>query len=68
MARLGDPKQPRWVCQPCGVKYGTRPGACFCATFHEGTCGACGAKGVFVTEPREFGYLRTGWKTEVARA
>lgn len=68
MARLGDPKQPAWVCQPCGVKYGAKPRACFDATFHEGKCGVCGNRGVYVTEPRDFGRLRTGWKEEAARA
>jgi hypothetical protein len=67
MAKI-DQKQPRWICQPCGVTYGTRPKSCFCATFHVGTCGVCGDKGVYVTEPRDFGFLREGWKEEATRA
>jgi len=30
-----------------------------CATFHHGKCGVCGTTNIAVTEPRDYGYLRT---------
>ncbi len=46
---------PQWVCMPCGMKHGNRPPGI--ATWHENTCGICGAK-TAVTEPRDFGHLK----------
>jgi hypothetical protein len=31
------------------------------ATWHEGECGVCGLASM-VTEPRDFGHLKDGWK------
>lgn len=60
--------QPDWVCHECGSalgkwwvdgKYiGPLP---YCATFHMGTCDVCRQE-KSVTEARDFGYLRDGWK------
>lgn len=52
--------QPAWVCRECGMKHGRRciPGV---STYHMGVCGAC-TKTLMVTEPRDFGYLKEGWK------
>ena len=62
--------QPDWVCNPCGVKYGswfqgdeyTGP-SCHVATYHEGGCGVCGKTAV-VTEARDYGYLMEAWLDE----
>lgn len=50
---------PAWICSECGGKYGRRK--CGVATFHMDTCGVCGEKKM-VTEPRDFGHLKDGWK------
>ena len=55
-----------WVCDSCGTKHGnwyqdgqyTGPRH-HCATYHYGSCDVCGANDVPVTEPRDFGYLRS---------
>lgn len=62
VAIRSDNHQPDWVCQPCGAKHGVRPDRGMVSTYHAGTCGACGRSEVFVTEPRDFGYLRRGWQ------
>lgn len=54
-----DPVQPDWVCSPCGIKKGRR--LCGTATFHMDTCGVCGQH-TSVTEPRDWGFLKAGWK------
>ena len=54
-----SPNQPDWVCYDCGKKHGSFK--CGMATWHKGKCGACGEERS-VTEPRDFGYLLTGWK------
>lgn len=41
-----------WVCADCGLRHGTRLPVM--ATWHEDTCGVCGAVGP-VTEARDFG-------------
>lgn len=53
--------QPDWVCSDCGRKYGSRIPELSC--WHIGKCGVCG-KEKPVTEPRDFGYLKEGWKHE----
>jgi len=59
MTTRKDFSQPAWVCSDCGNKYGYHE--CGIATWHEDTCGVCGQKKI-VTEPRDFGYLKEGWK------
>jgi len=51
---------PYWLCFDCGRAHGRSPaeGAC---TVHEGTCGLCG-KTAPVTQPRDFGHLKPGWR------
>ena len=49
---------PAWVCSPCAAKYTTRCAGA--ATWHTGTCGICGIE-ASVTEPRDFGHLKTDW-------
>lgn len=54
-----DPDQPQWICNACGVKYGSfRAGI---ASWHQDTCGCCG-RYTSCTEPRDYGYLLLGWK------
>jgi len=54
-----DNNQPTWVCHKCGVKYGSfRAGI---ASWHQDTCGCCG-RNTSVTEPRDYGYLLSGWQ------
>lgn len=50
---------PIWICSECGDKYGRRE--CGIATWHIDVCGVCG-KTKEVTEPRDFGHLKEGWK------
>jgi hypothetical protein len=52
---------PAWVCSSCGAKYGRR--RCGIATWHGGTCGICGIE-ARVTEPRDFGHLKPGWREQ----
>jgi len=47
---------PVWICGDCGGKYGR--GECGLATWHEDRCDICGLT-TFVTEPRDFGGLRS---------
>jgi hypothetical protein len=72
MSRANDPQYPEWICDNCGQNYGTwyKKGMYIgpphhCATYHNGTCGACGAVDVPVTEPRDYGHLRAKWRTEL---
>lgn len=58
---------PAWVCGKCGVHYGHRSTPNPGATWHEGECGVCG-KDAEVTEPRDFGHLRGGWRIEAEEA
>ncbi len=54
-------KYPAWICVPCGRLYGH--GSKFASsTMHTGACGVCGREDVPVTEPRDFGHLRDGWR------
>lgn len=50
---------PSVICLDCGITYGRRP--VDHATWYPGTCGVC-ANETFVTEPRDFGHLKPGWK------
>jgi hypothetical protein len=50
---------PAWVCLDCGRKYGKHDVGV--ATWHEDTCGICG-RVTGVTEARDFGCLREGWR------
>lgn len=52
-------KYPQWICGPCGDKYGEQK--CGIATWHEEKCEICGVI-TMVTEPRDFGYLKDGWR------
>ena len=55
-----DKDQPAWICGPCGTLYGRR--AAGISTWHDGDrCGVC-SRELATTEPRDFGYLRAGWK------
>ena len=51
-----------WVCNECGITYGKVP-CNMISTWHEDICDICGKK-LSVTEPRDFGGLRSNWKTE----
>lgn len=51
-----------WVCVDCGERYGRR--AVGMATFHIDECGVCGQQKA-VTQPRDYGYLKTGWQTHL---
>jgi len=48
-------KYPTWICDPCGTFYG-HGRHIYVSTWHIGRCEVCGTAGVFVTEPRDFGY------------
>jgi hypothetical protein len=52
---------PAWVCAKCGTQYGRK--AAGLATWHPGTCGVCLADAA-VTEPRDFGHLKPGWREQ----
>ena len=56
---------PEWICADCGERYGRRSAGM--ATFHIDECGVCGQKKA-VTEPRDYGYLQTGWQDQFALA
>ena len=51
---------PSWVCFDCGKKYGRGRDPSYC-TIHEDTCGICKQEKVMVTEPRDFGHLKSDW-------
>lgn len=53
------PDYPAWICSDCGDKWGRKE--CGDSTWHEGECGVCGSVAP-VTEPRNYGYLKDGWK------
>lgn len=60
-------KQPEWVCDDCGRKWGRWwDGGSYggptphCATYHIDHCGVCGEQKP-VTEARDYGYLAPGW-------
>jgi hypothetical protein len=68
-----EPVYPSWVCHECGVKYGAwyKKGEYVgpkggCSTCHQGTCGVCKKENVTVTEPRDYGHLRTTWRKHQA--
>jgi hypothetical protein len=55
---------PEWICDNCGRTHGIwYKGSAYVgppshyATYHVGECGVCNAKGVPVTEPRDYGGL-----------
>lgn len=51
------PQYIQWVCMDCGKEHGrSRPSEC--CTWHVGKCDICGQTKE-VTEPRDFGHLRT---------
>jgi hypothetical protein len=56
---MKTPIYPIWICDPCGREHGYRDPRI--ATWHINTCDICGTKGVLVTEPRDFGHLRSSW-------
>jgi hypothetical protein len=64
---MNKSKYPKWICNDCGTKYGSwyQPGAVppksHMYTSHVGNCNVCGLKDVVVTEPRDYGYLISGW-------
>jgi hypothetical protein len=47
---------PTWICTSCGEEYGNK--CCGVATWHVGVCDICGIE-TSVTEPRDFGHLKT---------
>jgi hypothetical protein len=53
-----DAAYPDWICHACGRKHGRGWPEGHIATWHIGTCGICG-KSTQVTEPRDYGHLRT---------
>ena len=56
---MNTPLYPSWICRPCGIEHGHRePGI---ATWHVNTCNLCGSREVLVTEPRDFGHLKSSW-------
>lgn len=74
MSSRKDPDYPNYICHSCGEAYGGwyKRGVYIgpphhCATYHKGTCEICGAMDVPVTEPRDYGYLRTKWKSEIIK-
>lgn len=53
---LAEDADPECVCMECGKNFGSRipeNGT----TWHQGTCEICGARGVPVTQPRDFGHI-----------
>ena len=54
---------PELICADCGERYGRR--AVGMATFHIDECGICGQEKA-VTQPRDYGYLQTGWQDQFA--
>jgi hypothetical protein len=62
---MNKPEYPQFVCEPCGKRYGSgrKQKKTHIATWHIGECGVCGVKDS-VTEPRDFGHLRSTWHTE----
>lgn len=70
-----EPQYPDYICHVCGEAYGGwyKRGTYIgpphhCATYHNGTCGICGATDVPVTQPRDYGHLRAKWKGEIMRS
>ena len=68
--KLKATMEPAWVCTDCGTAYGKwyQDGEYFgpshhCATYHYNTCDVCGTHDVPVTEPRDFGYLCSDWRS-----
>jgi len=61
-------QQPEWVCDDCGREWGRwydnnsyfGP-AKHCATYHVNRCEVCNQEKP-VTEARDYGFLRKGWK------
>lgn len=56
-------EQPTWICHKCGIKYGRVTYENHPSTWHSDTCDVCG-KIAAVTEPRDYGYLVSGWQQE----
>jgi hypothetical protein len=56
---MKTPIYPTWVCNLCGNEHGYRKAGA--ATWHTNTCNICGTKRVMVTEPRDFGHLKSSW-------
>lgn len=52
---------PTWVCLDCGLKLGKGRATKSCTTWHMAVCNVCGKK-TAVTEPRDFGHLRSDWR------
>ncbi len=74
MSRLKDPDYPAWVCDTCGQDYGTwyKKGSYIgpphhYATYHQGTCGVCGAENIPVTSPRDYGHLAGEWRAAIIK-
>lgn len=55
---MDEQRYPTWICKSCGEQHGRRPVGI--ATWHAGHCDLCGET-AFVTEPRDFGGLKTTW-------
>lgn len=56
---MADQDYPAFICADCGQKHGRRPAGI--ATWHMGICDLCG-KPEMLTEPRDFGHLKSTWK------
>ncbi len=56
---MKTPIYPIWICLPCGNTHGNHKADVY--TQHIGTCYVCGMKDVSVTEPRDFGHLKSSW-------
>ena len=53
---------PQYICIECDNKHGRSKSNLF-STWHKGKCGICG-KEADVTEPRDFGHLKSSWAQE----
>jgi hypothetical protein len=58
---------PDWICPDCGKLYGRGWPKGHVGTFHNGACDLCGVQ-AYVTEPRDYGHLRDGWRELLASA
>jgi len=74
MSRTNNSEYPTWICRDCGENYGLwyKRGIYIgpphhSATYHMGTCGVCAVTNVPVTEPRDYGHLRSGWQKDLKK-
>lgn len=55
------PEYPKQICQDCGEQWGRGFPEDHIATWSTGRCDLC-RRVDFVTEPRDFGHLKSGWE------